>query len=78
MYRSLLKHPNRLMTLKRVISLEASKLQASHENGSTSTYRENFATRHVGVGKKDEAEMLKILNVKVFKSIQAFLSPTQY
>lgn len=54
-----------LPSLKRLISIESSKSsQLNHENG-TLTYRENFAARHIGVNNKEEAEMLKILNVKV-------------
>ncbi len=52
--------------IRRTISIESRKLQLSHENeASTATYRENFATRHIGVNKKEEAEMIKTLNVKV-------------
>lgn len=52
--------------IRRTISVESKKLQISHENSSAShTYREDFASRHIGINKKQEAEMLKMLNINV-------------
>lgn len=53
--------------IRRVISIESCKLQSAHDNGATiaATYRENFASRHIGVNEKVEIDMLKTLNVKV-------------
>lgn len=73
-YTSLIKRELRqsralLGLIRRSFSIESRKLQGGHESESSSTngftYRENFASRHIGINKKQEAEMLKTLNVKV-------------
>lgn len=60
--------------IRRSFSVESRKLQISHENNSAShTYREDFASRHIGINKKQEAEILKMLNIK---SLDELISKT--
>lgn len=46
-------------TLQRLISAKS-----SNENNSF-VYRENFATRHIGISQNEQDQMLKTLNLKV-------------
>lgn len=56
--------------VQRTIAIERAKYQASHE---VDTYREDFATRHIGVSEQDEAALLRILNVKVIRHLNTLL-----
>lgn len=52
----------------RSISLSANKQQNNLSNNNIS-FRENFATRHIGVSENEEQQMLKILNVKTLDEL---------
>lgn len=39
-------------------------VSAVSDSHNSLAYREDFSTRHIGVNAKEEAEMLKVLNVK--------------
>ena len=46
------------LQLNRLITIETSKCQVNHESDAgAAVFRENFASRHIGITEKDEAEM---------------------
>jgi glycine dehydrogenase len=64
---SKLKHVQILVKTKlvaRSVSHSAYRLQTNLEKNDSYVFRENFAVRHIGIGEKDEQEMLKTLDVK--------------
>lgn len=60
---SFLKALKQISISKRVISIQAQKLQLSLDNSVS--FRENFAARHIGVNEHEEKAMLKALNLQV-------------
>lgn len=71
----------RLNKFNRVFSIDASgsKKQLNNLNECTNApvYRENFASRHIGVLEKDQADMLKTLNLKVKFILFIYLNDKQ-
>ena len=77
MYSNVLKLQSRGVqkTLSRLMRLDSSLYAASNLNSSKIGFRENFASRHIGVSEKDEKLMLKTLNLSSLDELVAKTVP---
>ena len=59
----------------KLVSTRLSSSTALSDSHNCLAYREDFSSRHIGVSKKEEAEMLKTLNLKTLDELVAKTVP---